>query len=434
MPSGQVGRGLEALHCHHFLLPKQPLKKPVVEKMISIHPYRRLFDRACRSLRGGSLAVEFWDGSHATYGAGEPHVQLKIHRADVVPRLVMDPELAFGEAYMRGELEIEGRLDDLMKIAAANDAPAPALVNALFHGAALFSRWKPLSMRRNRRDVSHHYDLGNDFYRLWLDPTMTYSCAYFRSPDDDLETAQRQKMRHVLNKLMLHEGESLLDIGCGWGALVSEATQTFGVHTLGITLSHEQKEWFGQHRGGDANGQNAAVELKHYHELAGSGQRFDKIVSVGMAEHVGRHRLPGYIADVKRLLRPGGLGLLHFISGVKTEPTSPWLVKYIFPGGYIPSLSEVVGQMARQDLVICDVENLGAHYALTLDRWAENFEHNVGWVEARYGAEFVRMWRLYLNFSAASFRCEDTYVHQILFSNGKPELPLTREHLYPPAL
>ncbi len=404
------------------------MRRAGLEGIISVHPYRRLFDRACRSLRGGTLAVDFWDGSHATYGAGEPRVRLKIHRAAVVLRLAIDPELAFGEAYMRGELEIEGRLDDLMKIAAANDAPAPALVNALFHGAALFSRWKPLSMRRNRRDVSRHYDLGNDFYKLWLDATMTYSCAYFRSPDDDLETAQRQKMSHVLNKLMLQPGESLLDIGCGWGSLVYQAAADFGARALGITLSQQQKEWFD---GQGENEGNAVIELKHYHELARQGGRFDKIVSVGMAEHVGRHRLPGYIADVKKLLRPGGLGLLHFISSVKAEPTSPWIVKYIFPGGYIPSLSEVVGQMARHDLVICDVENLGAHYALTLDRWAENFERHTDWVEARYGAEFVRMWRLYLNFSAASFRCEDIYVHQILFCNGKPHLPLTREHLYP---
>ena len=399
-----------------------------------IYPYRRLLDRACRSLRGGSLSIDYWDGTSATYGKGEPHVRLRLRRAHVVPRLIVDPELAFGEAYMRGELEIEGRLEDLILIAAANDAPASALINALFHGAALFSRWKPLSVRRNRRDVSRHYDLGNDFYQLWLDPTMTYSCAYFRSADDDLETAQRQKMRHVLNKLMLKPGESLLDIGCGWGALVSEAAQTFGAHASGITLSREQKEWFQQHNAAGATApRKVAVELKHYHELAQQGQRFDKIVSVGMAEHVGRHQLPGYIEDVKRLLQPGGLGLLHFISSVKEEPTSPWIVKYIFPGGYIPSLSEVVSQLSRRGLVVCDVENLGAHYALTLDRWAENFERNVQWVEARYGIEFVRMWRLYLRFSAASFRFEDVYVHQILFSNGKPKLPLTREHLYPPA-
>ena len=392
-----------------------------------IHPYRSVLDFACRKLKGGSLTLEYWDGVVTTYGTGEPHVTLKLHRASAVGRLIIDPELAFGEAYMRGDLEIEGSLDDLIKIMAANDAPMPALVDKLFHAAALFSRWRPLHMGRNRRDVSRHYDLGNDFYRLWLDPTMTYSCAYFRSPQDDLETAQRAKIGHVLNKLLLQPGESLLDIGCGWGGLITQAASQFGVDALGITLSEEQASWFD---GQEVSG-NAEVELLHYHELAESGRRFDKIVSVGMAEHVGRHRLPGYIADLKKLLKPGGLGLVHCITGTIEEPTNPWIVKYIFPGGYIPSFNEMVRELSKQMLVVWDVENLGQHYALTLDHWAENFERNVEWVEARYGAEFVRMWRLYLRFCAASFRCEDVYVHQILFSNGKPSaLPLTRDHLY----
>lgn len=396
---------------------------------VLIHPYRRLLDRACRSLSGGSLTIQYWDGTWARYGHGEPHVCLKLHRASVVPRLMLDPELAFGEAYQRGELEVEGRLDHLIALTAANQAPVPALVEKLFHAAALVSRFKPLSMTRNTRDVQHHYDLGNDFYARWLDPTMTYSCAYFRTPEDDLESAQRRKIHHVLNKLVLQPNETLLDIGCGWGGLVRAAASR-GVRTLGITLSEEQARWFEEHPPTSPQSVRAEVELQHYHALAEQNRVFDKIVSVGMAEHVGRHRLPGYIQDVGKLLRPGGLGLIHCITGTIEEPTNPWLVKYIFPGGYIPTLNEMVRELSRQELVVWDVENLGQHYALTLDRWAENFERNVEWVRARYGQEFVRMWRLYLQFSAASFRAEDVYVHQILFSRGKPKgLPLTREHL-----
>jgi len=397
-----------------------------------MHPYQRLLHRALRSLRGGSLTIHYWDDRRTTYGHGEPHVGLKLHTPRIVPRLLLDPELAFGEAYMRGELEVEGHLDDLIRLTAANDAPVPYAVDKLFQAAAVFSRWRPLSVRRNQRDVSHHYDLGNDFYGRWLDPTMTYSCAYFRSPQDDLETAQRQKVRHILNKLLLQPGESLLDIGCGWGGLVAAATQHYGVNALGITLSTEQVAWFNAHHAtAGCPAPDATVNLLHYHELAQRGGQFDKIVSVGMAEHVGRHHLPGYIADLRQLLRPAGLGLLHCITGTVAEPTNPWIVKYIFPGGYIPSFDEIVRELSRQELVIWDVENLGQHYALTLDHWAENFERNVSWVQARYGSEFVRMWRLYLRFSAASFRCEDVYVHQVLFSNGKPQsLPLTREHLY----
>lgn len=398
-----------------------------------IHPYHRLLQRLFRSLRDGSLTIVYWDGTRATYGNGEPRVGLRIHDARVVPRLLLDPELVFGEAVMRGQLEVEGRLEDLIALIQANTATSSALVpraiEKAFAGAAVFSRWRPLRMNRNQRDVSRHYDLGNDFYARWLDPTMTYSCAYFRSENDDLETAQRQKIRHTLNKLQLKRGETLLDIGCGWGAVVTEAATHFGVQATGITLSEAQLAWF-QER----SAPGAEVQLQHYHALAESGKKFDKIVSVGMAEHVGRHRLRGYIADVKKLLKPGGLGLIHCITGTRAEPTNPWLVKYIFPGGYIPAFEEMVRELSRHDLIIWDAENLGPHYARTLDKWLENFEREVDWVEARYGEEFVRMWRLYLQFSAASFRCEDTYVHQILFSNGRPcDLPLTRDHLYPPS-
>ncbi len=422
-------------HCEHRNLEEIP-----------IHPYRRLLDRACRSLRGGSLTIRYWDGARVTYGHGEPQVRLTLKKPSVVPRLLLDPELAFGEAVMRGDLEIEGRLEDLIDLTASNAAPLPAVTDRLFAAAALFSRWRPLSMGRNRRDVSRHYDLGNDFYARWLDPTMTYSCAYFKTPQDSLETAQRQKMRHVLNKLQLAPGESLLDIGCGWGGIVGTAAREFGAQALGITLSDQQVAWFKDHQSSPAAANatsnatsNATgrgeIQLLHYHALAEQGRKFDKIVSVGMAEHVGRHRLPGYIRDVRRLLKPDGLGLIHCITSVRAEPTSAWIVKYIFPGGYIPAFGEIMREMMRQDLVIWDVENIGPHYALTLDHWAENFERNVEWVEARYGAEFVRMWRLYLRFSAASFRREDIYVHQILFSKNKIDtLPLTREHLITPSI
>lgn len=395
-----------------------------------MHPFQRLLNRGLRRLRGGTLRITYWNGQTRRFGRGEPSVHLHLHTPSVVPRLLLDPELAFGEAYQRGELEIEGRLDDLVRIANANDAPMPRALEAIFHGAALFSRWQALSPHRNRRDVQAHYDLGNDFYKLWLDPTMTYSCAYFRSMSDSLERAQHNKIQHLLTKLRLSPGQTLLDVGCGWGSILCEATKRYDVQALGITLSEEQKKWFDERTLPSLSGR-AEMRLQHYHELAQSGQKFDRIVSVGMAEHVGRHNLPTYISDLKTFLKPGGLGVLHCITNVKEEPTSAWIVKYIFPGGYIPSLSEIVREMAARDLVVYDVENIGQHYALTLDKWGENFEKNTDWVRQKYGEEFVRMWRLYLGFSAASFREEDIYVHQILFCNGKAhDYPITREWMY----
>jgi len=395
-----------------------------------VHPYKRLFNAACRTLGDHALRVRYWDGTTRRFGHGAPRVTLVLKNPAIVPRLLVDPELAFGEAYQRGELEIEGELSDLFPILFDNSSPMPRWAEALWHGAALFSRLRPLSMGQNQRDIAHHYDLGNDFYKLWLDATMTYSCAYFQTPTDSLEAAQRQKIAHIGRKLQLHRGQTLLDVGCGWGGLLSETVRDYGVEGLGITLSEEQKKWFDEHTSPKLR-DHAHVELQHYHDLAQSGAKFDRLVSVGMAEHVGRHNLPTYIADVKRLLKPQGLGVLHLITGIKEEPTSEWLVRYIFPGGYIPSLAEIMVQMAKQDLVVYDVENLGQHYALTLDKWSEGYERNIEWVRAKYGEEFVRMWRLYLQFSAASFRLEDVYLHQIIFSNGKAnDYPLTREWMY----
>ena len=196
------------------------------------------------------------------------------------------------------------------------------------------------------------------------------------------------------------------------------------MNATGITLSEEQAAWFEARP--PSSDSAAAVEIAHYHALADRGERFDKIVSVGMAEHVGRAHLPGYFADIKRLLHPGGLGLVHCITYLEEEPTNPWITKYIFPGGYIPSLAEVVRGLSRRGFVVWDVENIGPSYATTLDRWSDGFEAHIDEVAATYGEEFVRMWRLYLAYCAFSFRHEETFVHQVLFSNGKPGSPVVR--------
>lgn len=395
-----------------------------------MHLNQRLLNRACRTFSGPSFRLRYWDGTTRRFGHGAPAVTLHIKTPSVVPRLLLDPELAFGEAFVRGDIEIEGELSDLFPILFSSASPMPALVEGMFHAVAVFSRWRPLSVVQNRRDVQHHYDLGNDFYQRWLDPTMTYSCAYFKTAGDSLEQAQHNKINHLLRKLRLEDGQTLLDVGCGWGGLLAEAVRQYNIQGLGITLAQEQKKWFDERLAPELQ-HRAEVRLQHYHELAKSGKKFDRLVTIGMAEHVGRHNLPGYIRDLKILLKPGGYGVLHCITNVKEEPASTWLVKYIFPGGYIPSLSEVVREMSKHDLVVYDVENIGQHYALTLDKWAENYERNIEWVREKYGEEFVRMWRLYLRFSAASFRYEDIYVHQISFCNGKAkDYPLAREWIY----
>ncbi len=394
---------------------------------------RWLLRRLFRGVARGAFAVRWWDGDEERFGDGRAAFRLVFHRPPPLGAFLRDPLLAFGEAYVDGILELHGDLADVFRLAREND-------RSLSRRGARVGLWRLAerlrrspSPARNRRDVQHHYDLGNDFFSLWLDDTMTYSCAYFRSQDDSLTQAQVQKMDHVLAKLQLRPGESLLDIGSGWGGLVIRAAQHWGARAVGITLSEEQ-HCATVHRVRELGLEDRVeVALMDYRALAGSGRVFDKIASVGMFEHVGRANHPAFMAAVSRLLAPGGLALLHTITHTTEGPPNAWLNKYIFPGGCVPSLREVIRLLPAYDFHVLDVESLRLHYALTLDRWAERFEARVDRVRDAYGERFVRMWRLYLRASAASFRTTGLDVHQILFSKGlNNALPLTREHLHHP--
>ncbi len=383
-------------------------------------------------VRVGAFAIEHQDGAIENYGDGEPQFTIRFRSGKFLDLLSDDPLMSFGEAYMDGHVDVEGDLADLVSfaiqngIACAKDA-AQGFAGAVRRVASASLR----SFKQQKRDVAHHYDLGNDFFRLWLDESLTYSCAYFRTPSDTLEQAQRQKVDHSLRKLRLQPNDSLLDIGCGWGALVTRAAENFGARALGITLSEEQ--YGGASAAIESGGlqDKAEVRLENYETLAREGTQFDKIVSIGMAEHVGKARLAKFIHSLETLLKPGGLALLHLITGVARIPTNGWTEKYIFPGSYIPTLAEIINHLSERDLHVWDVENLGPHYKLTLDHWSDRFERSVPLVRKKFDDRFVRMWRLYLRASSASFREGIIEVHQILLSRGQPSnLPLTREDLY----
>ena len=396
------------------------------KQVLTGHALHQLFEQA----RGGSFTVAYSDGTTQHYGDSEPQFRISFRDDNIFDLLQGDILMNVGEAYVNGRVEVEGDPADLLSLALRSGLLSDTQKSRSFAGAALRAAGKLRSVKHEKENIARHYDLGNDFFRLWLDESLTYSCAYFRSASDTLEQAQRQKIDHSLKKLRLQTGDTLLDIGCGWGALVRRATEHFNVNATGITLSEEQ------HAGANAAikecglQDKASVRLVDYGAMPEEGKQFDKIISIGMIEHVGAENLAGFAQAVEKLLKPGGLALLHLITGVKERPLSHWIGENIFPGGYIPTLPEFITHLAARDFRVWDVENLAPHYRLTLDCWSERFERVVPAVLEKFDERFVRMWRLYLRASSAAFREGVVEVHQILVSRGQPSgLPLTREDI-----
>jgi cyclopropane-fatty-acyl-phospholipid synthase len=382
-----------------------------------------LLHKFFNGLKGVPFQITYWDGTSQSYGDGEPRFKLIFHQEIKMAQFIKEPVLTFGESYMNGLIDIDGEIEDV--ILAANMNPD------MFWSKLLGRLPKLPSMRKQKEDVQHHYDVGNGFYALWLDESMMYSCAYFRTKEDTLEQAQLQKIDHILRKLQLQPGETLLDIGSGWGGLIIRAAQQYGVKAKGITLSEEQYKKTQERIIEQGLQGQVEVALQDYRELAATKTTFDKISSVGMFEHVGQANYPHFMKAVEALLQDQGLALLHTITHATESKPDPWIEKYIFPGGYIPSLREIITLLPDYDFQLMDVESLRLHYGMTLDHWSERYEKHVDQVREMYGERFVRMWRLYLRASAASFRHGGTNLHQILFSKGlNNQIALTREHLY----
>ena len=384
-----------------------------------------------RLVQDGGLHLHYPDGTLRHYGQGRgPTVRLN---ASALPRrLVLRPDMALGDAYTDGTLTIDD--DDLAGLLAlilrnADEGRANTWRFPMVRVQRIIKLARQITpVPKARANVAHHYDLSEELYRLFLDQDMQYSCAYFKTPDDSLDQAQAQKKAHIAAKLRLQPGMRVLDIGCGWGGMALTLARDHGVRVLGITLSAEQ------HRVATARAIAADLSdrvefrLVDYRELTGS---FDRIVSVGMFEHVGVPQYSRYFNKVRDLLTHDGVALIHTI-GRMAPPgvTSPWIHKNIFPGGYVPALSEVVPVIENSRLRLTDVEVWRLHYAETLLHWRSRFDANLPRIRNLYDERFCRMWRFYLASSEMSFRHYGQCVFQLQLSRQVETLPVTRDYMY----
>lgn len=394
---------------------------------------RSLFARVLRrAVRQGTLTVVYPNGGRDVFGAGAPHVAIRINDPSLPWRTLFRPSLVVGEAYMEGALTIEeGSVRDLLSVTTSN-------VDALFEtwpikflgpvaGAArLLQQYNPIW--RSRANVAYHYDLSRELFRLFLDDDLQYSCAYFATGQETLEEAQARKKLHIAAKLLLQPGMRVLDIGSGWGGLAIDLARRAEVDVTGITLSPEQAR-AAIHRASLAGvGNSVRFELRDYRQQAG---QFDRIVSVGMFEHVGAKHYTTFFECVRRMLKTDGVAVLHAIGRMGPPGgTDPWIRKYIFPGGYCPALSEVLSAIERTGLWINDIEILRLHYAETLRHWFERFQKNRDRARALYDERFCRMWEFYLAGCEMMFRNSSLMVFQIQLSHHKSAVPQTRDYMF----
>lgn len=381
----------------------------------------------------GTLNLVTADGRHHRIGAGPPTLTLRLHDRAVERDLLINPRLRFGEAYMDGRLSIEGgTIYDLLSMLMSGSEVQGALgraVGALSPLLRLMQQHNP--MRRSRRNVEHHYNLSRRFYELFLDRDMQYSCAYFSEPGMSLDDAQEAKKRHIAAKLLLVPGMRVLDIGCGWGGMALYLARHTGARVTGITLSSEQLA-VAKRRADEAGLANrVSFELRDYREFAAAHPAaFDRIVSVGMFEHVGVPHYRDYFDAVCGMLNDDGVALIHSIGRLDTPgSTNPWIRKYIFPGGYSPALSEVLPVIERAGLLTTDLEVLRLHYAETLRHWRARFDARREEAKALYDDRFCRMWEFYLAGAELSFRLQGHMVFQLQLARSLGAVPLTRDYM-----
>jgi cyclopropane-fatty-acyl-phospholipid synthase len=432
---------------------------PTQEKSGHADTAMRILKRLLHNFQG-SAALRLWNDATHCLGLPPPAFTLVIRDPAILRKLVLQPNpLVLAEAYFRGLLDIEGDLYAALRLKGYfQTLVLPLRERAALLLDALHLPAKPLmamqsaasspallegdrfshdhSRQSDRAAISFHYDVSNQFYKLWLDEQMVYSCAYFETPDDTLEQAQRNKLDHICRKLRLKPGERFLDIGCGWGALVCWAARHYGVKAHGITLSQQQYDYAQQRILAEDLSDRVSVALRDYRDLPGEAV-YDKVSSVGMFEHVGLANLPAYTAAVHRVLRPGGLflnhGITHDEEGWSQSVDTEFINRYVFPDGELDTVSNIQRGMEHAGFEIHDVEGLRPHYALTLRYWVQRLEAAHDEALQHVDETAYRVWRLYMAACALEFEAGGTGVYQILASRrgaAAPDVPLTRRDLY----
>lgn len=378
-----------------------------------------------RTIKAGSLTVRYPDGRIAQYGQGGSGAEWHIKSPDVIRRLLKDPWFEFGETYMEGGWDAPQGLENLIEVFLRN-IPEPSPLPILGAFKRRLEQANPLAL--SRRHVTHHYDLDEDLFRLFLDRELHYSCAYFTEPNISLEEAQRAKCELIRRKLELKAGDRVLDIGCGWGGLALHLASEAQVEVTGLTLSSEQLRVADARAREQGLSQRVRFLLEDYREHRGL---YDKVVSVGMFEHVGIPHYETFFTRLKERLAPDGVALIHHI-GRSGPPghTNPWIRKHIFPGGYNPALSEVVPVIEKTGLKVADIEILKFHYQHTLHEWQRRFQARRFEAVRRWGESFARMWEFYLAACEASFAIGDLVVFHLQIARSLEGLPLTRAHWY----
>jgi cyclopropane-fatty-acyl-phospholipid synthase len=380
------------------------------------------------------FVIELWDGTrfepaHASGAAPEPVARVELMDRRTLYGLLVNTDVAFGDAVSADRIRIHGDLVAFLEtIYRSTDAAAPR-----DSWKRRFQTWlnRPRRNTRagSRSNIHHHYDLGNDFYRLWLDEGMVYTCAYYPHENATLEEAQRAKMDHVCRKLELRPGQRVVEAGCGWGSLAIHMAYEYGANVRAFNISHEQIRYARERAAKLGLGERVEFVEADYRTVEGE---YDAFVSVGMLEHVGvdNYRILGEVAA--RSLKPDGRGLIHSIGRNAPAPNNPWIERRIFPGSYPPSLAEMSAIFEPQEFSVLDVENLRLHYARTCAAWLERFDKAADRVAAMYDMDFVRAWRLYLAGSVAAFTTGSLQLFQVVFVPGNSNsVPMTREHMYP---